>query len=177
MTKRIIPIIALVLIGLVAIATVVLALVPKNHAPNIGSPARISISSMNDQVFDANDDADIYNKIINAYNKSFTESSLNALFQGRLCNGAEAKYQQDSLTYLSSLSKYLRFDFNTDKTVKVQTKDISYRSVVVELEDNEGMYDVKLYLLAHGSTSTNYYISTIADLGNLVSVIDEVENA
>ena len=175
MTKRIIPITALVLIAIVAIATIVMALVPKNFAPNIGDPARISISSMNNRVFDATEDKETYDKIMEAYHNSFTESSLNALFQGRIGYNTEAKYQEDSLTYLSSLSKYLRFDYNTDKTVTVQDNEVTYRSVVIELVDNEGMYEVKLYLLAYGDTSTNYYMSAIADLGQLVTVTSEIE--
>lgn len=175
MAKRILPIIALVLIGAIAVATVVLALVPKNHMPNLDTPNRISISSMDEQIFDAVEHRETFDKVMDAYKASFTESSLNALFQGRLGESAQVKYQEDSLTYLSSLSKYLRFDYNVDKTATVEDTTFNYRSAVIELVDNQGMYEVKIYLLEYGTTSTHYYISTIADTGNLVSVIADIE--
>lgn len=178
MTKKIIPIASLVLIGLIVVAVIVLALIPKSFAPNIGNPARIEISGTSSRIFSATDanDKEIYDKILEAYNKTFTESALNALFQGRLCKNAEGKYQEDTLTYLSSLSDYLRFDYNEDKTINIQEKDVTYRSIAIEMNDNNGMYEVKVYLLqTSGSTSTNYYISAIGDLGNLVTTVSTIK--
>jgi len=170
MNNKLIPIIALSLIGVIAIATIVMACINKSYEPNLNTPDMIAVSA-NGQTYESTD-TDVFDSLLQEYKDSFKESSINALFQGRIANGAEGKYLEDVITSLSSISSYISLDYNTEQSITIQNEDFVYDRAVVSLTTDTELNTVKIYLFAPGTTATSYYIETIANFSALNDYID-----
>ena len=172
MKKKIIPIVALSLIALVAIATVVMVCLTSSYRPNIDAPDYITFSADSYQQQHENDE--VYQNVVAKFDNAFEESMLNALFQGRL-KASEKVVQLDESKSLSSLSTYIRFEYKTARKIKYENTEISYKTLIVELNSSKVISDVKIYVLEQGNTSeVNYYISTIANYTELYNYYVEV---
>jgi len=175
-SKKLIPIICLVIIGLLVIATIVMAIVPKSYIPMCAKPDSIYLS--NGRVFESDNDADkeIYNNLFNYYEKAFSESSINAMFNGRLSYSAVNEYS-DTVTKVSSLGTYIMFTFGKDYTIKIDDVEYSYNRMVIALNSTNVMKTVKAYLYNNDTFTdgTNYYINTIGNLENLVKYANTIE--
>lgn len=178
MSKKIIPLVSLIIIALLVVATIVMACVPKSYAPIECEPTRIVVGSMDGRVFDKSnaDDKKIFNAIYDNYVDAFKESSINALFNGRISMGAKAEYNE-TVTKISSLgTNYVMFNFSKAQTVKVEDAKYSYTKMVIVLESSNVMKTVKAYLYNDDTfaSGTNYYISTIGNLQKLVDYVNDL---
>jgi hypothetical protein len=179
MNKKIIPIISLVLIALLAIATIVLAVVPKSYSPVIETPTWITVNySGTNKALNATDNKDSFNKIVDLIKGSFSETSLNSLFNGRINDKADVVYKE-SLSYtLSSSTNYVRLDFYKDIDATVDGKvyyngsnKATYQSMIIEVSSSTGLNTVNIYLLDKDSKSLKYYYTTIANYDSLTSYL------
>lgn len=172
MKKKIIPIIALSLIALVAIATVVMACITSSYRPNIDAPDYITFSA--DSYQQQHEGDEVYNKVVEKFDSAFEESALNALFQGRL-NESDEVVELAEAKKLSSISDYIRFEYKTARKINYENTEISYRSLIVELNSNQAISEVKIYILEQGETSeVHYYISSIANYAELNEYYNQV---
>ena len=178
--KKIIPMICLIIIALLVVATIVLAVVPKSYIPVNANPDRISIvdSVGNSKVYekDNEDTKTIYNNLYNEYSKSFTESSINSMFNGRLSYAPVAEYN-DTATRVSSFgNNYIMFTYAEQKTVKVDGVEYSYNRMVIALSSTDVMKTVKAYLYNDDTytNGTNYYINTIGNIDGLVNYVNSI---
>lgn len=179
MSKKIIPLVSLIVIALLVVATIVMACVPKSYAPIECEPARIVVGSMDGRVFDKSNDDDkkVFNAIYDNYVNAFKESSINALFNGRISMGAEVEYYE-TVTKISSLgTNYVMFNFDKAQTVKVEDAEYSYTKMVIVLESTNVMKTVKAYLYNDDTftSGTNYYISAIGNLQKLVDYVEDLK--
>lgn len=172
MKKKIIPIVALSLIALVAIATVVMACITSSYRPDIDAPDYITFSA--DSYQQQHEGDEVYNKVVEKFDSAFEESALNALFQGRL-NESDEVVELAEAKKLSSISDYIRFEYKTVRKINYENTEISYKSLIVELNSNQTISEVKIYILEQGETSeVNYYISSIANYAELNEYYNQV---
>ena len=185
MKKRIIPIIALSLIAVIAITTVVFAIVSANFKPQIKDTNAITIAGTevnggSSIYFNGNnaDQASTVKKINELYNNSFGESALNSLFNGRLGYGAELIKKENAIKNMNELKKYIVFEYeNKEDLPKVNYNgtDVSFDRVIVEITDVEtaNIQMVKVYLVELDATSSSYYFQTY---GNFYALFDYVND-
>ena len=172
MKKKIIPIVALSLIALVAIATIVMACITSSYRPDIDAPDYITFSA--DSYQQQHEGDEVYKKVVEKFNSAFEESALNALFQGRLQTSDEVVELADAKK-LSSIADYIRFEYKTARKISYEGTEISYRTLIVELNANKASSEVKIYILEQGETSeVTHYISSIANYSELNEYYNEV---
>lgn len=175
MSKKITPIIALSIIGLLAIATIVMAFIPKSYAPAIiEKPDMISVSSMSGQTFidGVVGDQEVFDNIYTKFRESFTESSINSLFQGRIAINSSYDYTENIVSNISNITPYITLDYNTAITIEVEETQFTFDRVVVQLEESTSLQEVKLYLFAPEENSTGYFIATIGNFTSLLAYIE-----
>ncbi len=186
MKKRIIPIIALVLVGIIAITTVVFAVCTKSYMPQFKSFDSISLMGKNvnngsGEYYSADIDQtqSVYNELNDLFNKSFNESALNSLFNGRLGFSAEVTKNQNIISNIAELDAYIIFEFE-DKTnlptFNYNGSDIEYDRVLVQVEtlEQSKLNAVKLYLVQEEANSSSYYMETYANFYDLFSKYNEL---
>jgi len=177
-SKKIIPMIVLIVIALLVVATIVLAVIPKNYQPSNVEPTRIVLGENNRVYEKANDnDKVVYDNIMNYYKKSFNESSINSLFNGRLSYSPAVEYNDTVATISSFNSDYIMFVYDDIKTVKVENEEYSYNKIIIALSSTNVMKTVKAYLYNDNtfSAGTNYYVNTIGNLESLVNYVDSIK--
>lgn len=177
MSKKIIPLVSLIIIAILVIATIVMACIPKSYAPTNVAP--VSIVLGNDDSYYAKGDVNtkkVYNELYSAYQNSFTESSINALFNGRLALNAEVNYTETAISINNLGTNHIMLNFGSMQKVEIEGTEYQYNKMVIELDSTNVMKTVKAYLFNSDTyyTGTNYYISTIGNLEGLVNYVNEL---
>lgn len=183
MKKRIIPIIAIALIALIAIVTVIFALVPVNYKPEYKEVTSFYVcdTSVNNgiaQNFDKDNNKEYVEKINDLYCASFGEHALESLFNGRLGYQAELIKNEDVISNVTNLSKYICLEYvdkNNLPTAKYNDEEFSYDRILIKIESLSNKYiaTVNVYLIKEDATNCSYYYKTY---GNFYDLFDYINN-
>ena len=183
MKKRIIPIVAILIIALIAITTVIFALVPVNYKPEYKEVKSFYICDSNinsgaAEYFTENDNKEYVAQINKLYNEAFSEHALASLFNGRLGYNAELIKNEDVISNVSNISKYICLEY-TDKsnlpTATYNNEEFAYDRILIKIESLSNKYisSVNVYLLKEDATSSSYYYKTY---GNFYNFFDYINN-
>lgn len=165
--SKIISIILITLMSVIAVVTITFSVVPKNFDIGLERPDYIKLHTSNQAYDQARyaSDSEIYNDIMELYEKGFKTTLLDAMFKGKLTKGVTI---EEGYKYFSSLSgTFVEFQYNVEnvQTVKLNGKTYTptnginnqYISVLVEVNGNDGLNSITAYVRYGGtSTSTEY---------------------
>ena len=185
MAKRITAIVSLSIIGILIIATIIMANVDVNHKINCNNPDSIYVQYSSNGIRE--DDDEIYDGILERINNASKESSLTALFSGTLSEKpAIVTNSTTSATTVPSTSDfYVSFVYNNPQKLmdgNNEYKDadgnsVYYKELIFSVNSTDDMQEVRVYIIpyynADGDFNTNnsyyrYYLlnANFADLFN-----------
>lgn len=166
-TKKILSILVLSFIGLLAIATIVLAIVPSKFDKGIipDEPREVTVyASSSDTLFSK--DESHYNEIVKLLDDSFKESTLSALFQGAYGFENEVNHSVSSSAVESLKSNVaLQIDYGTtnDHTLTIggkeytygtnNSKTVTFDSIIFAVADTSNLSTVTMYLSNDGTVA------------------------
>lgn len=183
MKKRIIPIIALSLIGILAITTIIFAVCTKSYVPNFKDFDSVSIGGKNVSsgiVYYSNtENEEAFNKLNELLKNSFNESALNSLFNGRLGYNPEIVKNTNTISNINDLEKYIVYEYENKTelpTITYNEKEISYDRVLIKVEEleNTQINLVKVYLLEEEANACSYYFETYANFYHVFDYVKEL---
>ncbi len=161
MAKKIIAIVSLSIIGILILATIIMANVNVDYSIDCATPTSVWVN------YNSNDsskemkvkDADA---VVDYINNASKEKSLTALFNGTLNKEAKLVAASSSGKKLPTNSGfYVRYRYENAQKVKDNNGNVVYYDdLVFTVEDMEGTQLVKVYLIpnsANASTYTYYY--------------------
>ena len=192
------------ILGILAIVTIIMAIVPKSYAVHLSDndPNYITIyegsSTLATTLF-ADEHKEDYDKLLSAYEKSFKQSSLSALFQKELSNKIEYNYlgNRKTLSNIVTSNDYvLGFVYSQEQTLYrngdpyvceelkylSQYKDgvVKFKKVWITVNNENGVNTVNFYfqrLASEGSSESSEAILQITTKGlqeNLFNTIEEI---
>ena len=185
MAKRITAIVSLSIIGILIIATIIMANVDVNHKINCNNPDSIYVQYSSNGIREVDDE--IYDGILERINNASKESSLTALFSGTLSEKpAIVTNSTTSATTVPSTSDfYVSFVYNNPQKLmdgNNEYKDadgnsLYYKELIFSVNSTDDMQEVRVYIIpyynADGDFNTNnsyyrYYLlnANFADLFN-----------
>ena len=185
MAKRITAIVSLSIIGILIIATIIMANVDVNHKINCNNPDSIYVQYSSNGIREVDDE--IYDGILERINNASKESSLTALFSGTLSEKpAIVTNSTTSATTVPSTSDfYVSFVYNNPQKLMEgnnEYKDadgnsVYYKELIFSVNSTDDMQEVRVYIIpyynADGDFNTNnsyyrYYLlnANFADLFN-----------
>lgn len=178
MKKKLGAYITLGAIALIAAAILVMYLVPVSYMPAMSKPINITVyqTSTKYGTFSPESGTENYNKVYDAYNQSFGQNFLSALFAGqtKAASSQNASGQLSTTTSAPSYSTYLVLNFNAQKiTVNGHKQNVSVDQVIVQVQNTTTFADVKVYFKQAGTTGTTtyYYMTTLAKQAALYELI------
>lgn len=196
MAKKIGAIISLSIIGILIIATIIMANVDRNYKINCNTPDYISIrySSNSDRSYHKDTDGEIFNNIINYIDNASKESALSALFGGTLFDKAKIVSTNTTGEAVPSTSNfYVRYGYNNPQALMNGNKKykdengnfVYYSALIFSVSSIDDMAEVKVYISPYYDTSggifvgdwkqTSYYLLT-ANYNGLYNYLMEVKN-
>lgn len=175
MAKKIGAIISLSLIGILIIATIIMANIKVDYSINCEKPDHVYVNNI--------EKVEHSDKIIELINNASNQNSLYALFNGSLNNEAVVKTSNKST--INSTSNYLvTFVYNEPQKLMQGNKEYedakgkkyTYNSLVFDVKNNDGEAEVKVYVIAdrnsEPNTYTHYYLLQ-ADFTELYSYLKQ----
>lgn len=181
--KKILPIVSLVIICALAVATIVLALVPKSYALEFERPDYmvVYVNGKNETFDTSNDYAEeIYETVLKKLDESSVESAINALLQGRIGEGCELEYNsiQSTPSTTSSSKVYVKMCYTSEKEVTVkEDSKFAYTSIIFDITEEDALSTVKIGLMAEGKSYYQYYYTTLANFSDLHEYLTGLELA
>lgn len=171
---KVLTIIAVVLVGLIAITAITLALVKSNFNEVIDTKQIEGITVYmdgKDNYYSETTDEEVFNKIKDLYDKGTKESVISALFQGAYSNKAKSEVLTNTVSTSTLQSPaagtmVLKINFKEKMQLKVDgkvvedsskygnDKSIYYNTVYVNIENNKTLTKIKCYIVS--DTSINY---------------------
>lgn len=189
MQKRIWAIVSLSIIGILIIATIIMANVDVNYKINCVNPDFMWVQNA-----DGNEvrvEGEQYDEILNYINNASKESSLTALFGGRINDTAEVTTNSSttSSSIPSTTNYYVIFEYNDPQKLMVGNNSYKdgdgneyyYRELVFTVNPSEESGQVRVYIKpfynSNGEaeiieTYNRYYLVT-ADFGDLYNYLEE----
>ena len=195
--------IVMCVLGVLAIVTIVMAIVPKSYAiempktnPNFIYIYQGSTTSKVPLYEDI--DKDLYDELLDAFNGSFSQSALSALFQKELGNTIEYNYiGSKTLSNITSSNDFvLGFVYSDVQTLYKDGKPyandalmsnanytdgvVTFKKLWITVNQVDGVGQVKFYvqkMVSEGSSESTYAILEISTKGiqsELVDVINKV---
>lgn len=180
MAKKIGAIVSLSIIGILILATIIMANINVNYGIKCATPPHVYVSyNTNDP--NAEVDADTHsNKIVGYINKASNEKALTALFNQTLGKKAEIKAVSEK-TIASNTGFYVRYRYdNVQKLMdgKKAFKDsngenVYFNDLVFTVNDLDGINVVKVYVIQDSTRSDKYtyYYELEADFENLYNYL------
>ena len=194
--------IVMCVLGVLAIVTIVMAIVPKSYAvemPKV-NPNFIYIyqdSASHKAVLYEDADKDLYDELLDAFNGSFSQSALSALFQKELGNAVEYSYLgSKTLTNIASSNDFvLGFVYSDVQTLykdgKPYVEDkltsnnypngvVTFKKLWITVNQVDGVGQVNFYvqrMVSEGSSESSSAVLEISTKGiqnELVDVINKV---
>lgn len=186
---KIISIVVIALIAVIAITTVIFGICQKSYTP---------VFSSTDATFDSYSTIDVKGtKVLNSgytyfkddeehkeviknindkFFNAFSESSLNALFNGRLGFNSEVTKNDATISTVSSLESYLTFNFTNKDSLPSFTYDnenLAYDKLLIKIEKPtiNNISQVKIYYVLKNENSSSYYSTTYANFYDLFKYI------
>lgn len=180
MARKLVSNIILGIIGALALALIIMAIVPKSFSIGVSSkPYQITVygtsSSSYERFVNSGTTQETYKELSKLYRESFSTSSINALFSKTISN--EAVYTYDTSDYLNVIfSKggiVMEFKFNELQTLKKNGKPyvnealknndkytngvLTYGKVWISINDTNGFETI------------TFYFQRLSEVGNPVS--------
>ncbi len=193
---KVFTIIAIVLVGLIATAAIVLALVKSNFNQVIDTNKIAGITVYKhekDNYYSDKHEKDDFNKMKSLYNAGTKESVMSALFQGAYGKKAKAEVLKNtvstsSLKSPSEGSFVLKIDFKETMTLKVNgevvedstitgnDKTVKFTSVYFDVANNETLTKVKCYIVSSSNENYSYrQVSFPTHHSELYNFVDKLE--
>ena len=179
MAKRIGAIVSLSIIGVLILATIIMACVNVNYGIRCNKPAEIWVSYGNEQERQAVGHEDAIIKYINNASK---EKSLTALFNGTLGKKAEIKATNSKTIQTNSDGFYVRYRYDIPQKLMYGKKEfktssnqtVSYQDLVFTVKNMSGTNIVNVYVVENQATPNtyNYYYELEADFSELFNYLN-----
>ncbi len=197
--------IVMCVLGVLAVVTIVMAIVPKSYAIEMPktNPNYIYIyqgSTTPKVTLYEDTDKDFYDELLDAFNGSFSQSALSALFQKELGNTIEYNYigskTLSNITNSNSNDFVLGFVYSDVQTLYKDGKPyandalmsnanytdgvVTFKKLWITVNQVDGVGQVKFYvqkMVSEGSSESTYAILEISTKGiqsELVDVINKV---
>ena len=195
--------IVMCVLGVLAVVTIVMAIVPKSYAIEMPktNPNYIYIyqgSTTPKVTLYEDTDKDLYDELLDAFNGSFSQSALSALFQKELGNTIEYNYiGSKTLSNITSSNDFvLGFVYSDVQTLYKDGKPyandalmsnanytdgvVTFKKLWITVNQVDGVGQVKFYvqkMVSEGSSESTYAILEITTKGiqnELVDVINKV---
>ena len=164
MAKKIGAIVSLSIIGILILATIIMANVNVDYSINCATPTTVWVKKQGSSTEVLAKDKT--NDIIEFINGASKEKSLTALFNGTLGKKAEVEYVGSSSgkTIPTSASYYVRYSYNNAQKLMVGKKaykdannnEVYYEDLVFEVNNVEGTALVNVYVVLDSTNSNNY---------------------
>lgn len=178
MAKRIGAIVSLSLIGVLIIATIIMANVSVNYKIYCNDPKYVYVQYQSNS--DVGTTQEQKDAIVNYINNASSEKSLIALFNGNLNNYAEVVKENGSLP--KNLSFYVRYVYENEQTLKLKKKDYKdsegktygYTELVFTVTQEQGKQTRKVYVITDSSNPDeyNFYYNLDADFEELYNYLN-----
>lgn len=188
-TKKLLSIIALTIVGLFAIAVIMLAIIPVDFNKDIvDSTDAIYVIARNgsnkEKEFTTSDPE--FKKIYEEYTSSHKESVLSALFQGAFGHKMEIETDQNniSLDSIKSSGVSIEFGYLNAKTLKIDGKEykygtadnqktVSYNAILVTVNDSDNIREYDIYLISNNSSRV--HITSFAKQHKLYNILEDLD--
>lgn len=167
--KKVLTIISLSTVGLLLIATIVLACIPVGSLPCFASPAGVVIYDDDLGVDKVNEDSEA-NNITSKMQAGVKQRLLQAIFDGTLKNvRVETKTSNGYISRSNSKDDVVVFEYkyNAEQTITVNGSSYEYKSIIFEINENDERDTMKMYLINDDTTSSSApYRTSISVDGN-----------
>lgn len=188
MQKRIWAIVSLSIIGILIIATIIMANVDVNYKINCANPDIMWVQHASGNQVRV--EGDEYDEILNYINNASKESSLTALFGGRINDTATVTSNGSTATSIPSTTNYyVIFEYNNPQKLMVGNdsykdgdgNEYYYRELVFTVNPSDESGQVRVYIKpfynSNGDaeiieTYTRYYTVT-ADFSGLYNYLQD----
>lgn len=199
--KKVISIVAIVLVVLLVGATVALACIKTNSTDLVDELAnydklnyvQVYKNGAYYQAFtkSGEEDKNNINKIVCLHKESLKDNMLSSLFQGALGFDAsmekfDASKTRDEIVKDKNCVSFVFSEKQTltweDETIQNNNKNVEFYELILEVQDNENYSEVSVYVLnlannASTSNSSLYKFTTIAHQSELYDFIEGLEFA
>ena len=180
MAKRIGAIVSLSIIGVLILATIIMANVNVNYSVRCANPAIVYVNYNGGSVRDA-ENFNGTDKIIEYINNASKEKALTAMFNGTLGKKAEIKVVKER-TMPSNSGFNVRYHYGSKQKLmdgkevyKNSNGDtVYYEELVFTVNNVEGINVVNVYVIqdATKSTTYSYYYELEANFASLYNYLD-----
>ena len=181
MAKKIGAVVSLTIIGILIVATIIMANININYSVPCATPNDIYVQ-MGSNTAERVADANVKKEIINYISTASQENALTALFNGNMNNYAKVVSGKKGTISTNSSSFYVRYTYIKEQTLKEgdnkfvdeKGKSYTYEDLVFEISNIEGESQVKVYVISDDSNDRSYthYYLVDADFGDLYSYLD-----
>lgn len=181
MAKKIGAIVSLTIIGILIIATIVMANININYGVPCSSPADIHVEYSGTSIHPDNAERE---KIASYINTASNEKVLNAIFNGNLGEHAKVTTHRGTLSSSSS-AYYVRYSYNSSQTLKENgskfvdgdNKSYTFEEIVFVITEAEGVSEFKAYVIPDDSNNAKYshYYTFNADFEDLYDYLKEIK--
>lgn len=193
---KVLTIVAIVLVGLIAVSAITLALVKSNFNQVIDMSKVEGITvyiDSKDNYYSEDTNKEVFEQLKKLYNKGTEESVINALFQGAYSKRAKAEVitstvSVDTLKNPASGTYVLKFSLKDTQQLKVNgkvvedsskygsDKSIYYNTVYVNIEDNTALTKIRCYIISETSINYSYtqvdFVAHHSELFDYISDLD-----
>lgn len=175
MKKKLGAYITLGVVAVIAVAIMVMYFAPVSYMPSMSKPNNITVyqTSTKYGTFSPESGAETYNEVLTAYNQSFKQNFLSAVFAGQTI-GADVNGELKTTTTEPSFAIGVKLNFDAQKiTVNGHQQNVSVDQVILQVENTTTFADVKVYFKQAGTsgTPTYYYMTTLAKQASLYELI------
>ena len=193
---KVLTIVAIVLVGLIAVSAITLALVKSNFNQVIDMSKVEGITvytDSKDNYYSEDTNKEVFEQLKKLYNKGTEESVISALFQGAYSKRAKAEVitstvRVDTLKNPASGTYVLKFSLKDTQQLKVNgevvedsskygsDKSIYYNTVYVNIEDNTALTKIRCYIISETSINYSYtqvdFVAHHSELFDYISDLD-----
>ena len=193
---KVLTIVAIVLVGLIAVSAITLALVKSNFNQVIDMSKVEGITvytDSKDNYYSEDTNKEVFEQLKKLYNKGTEESVISALFQGAYSKRAKAEVitstvSVDTLKTPASGTYVLKFNLKDTQQLKVNgevvedsskygsDKSIYYNTVYVNIEDNTALTKIRCYIISETSINYSYtqvdFVAHHSELFDYISDLD-----
>lgn len=193
---KVLTIVAIVLVGLIAVSAITLALVKSNFNQVIDMSKVEGITvyiDSKDNYYSEDTNKEVFEQLKKLYNKGTEESVISALFQGAYSKRAKAEVitstvSVDTLKNPASGTYVLKFSLKDTQQLKVNgevvedsskygsDKSIYYNTVYVNIEDNTALTKIRCYIISETSINYSYtqvdFVAHHSELFDYISDLD-----
>lgn len=170
MAKKIGAIVSLSIIGILIIATIIMANINIDYSVKCLKPDVVYVQTSDGNTLGVSSEQK--DKIVELINLTSKEKVLTALFNGNLDKKAELVTEKSTISTPNNF--YVRYKYTTKQELN-ENNSITYEELVFVVNNIEGETEVKVYVIPeseNANTYSHYYILS-ADFEELYSYLNE----